>query len=88
MHHVSVLHLVLFALQAQDTRFASTLFTVQTDVIVVGGDFGPNEALFEVGVNDARALGGFVADFVGPGSDFFFSHIFLNILMKFQSIPG
>src|SRR5690348_2441908 len=56
VHHVAVLHDVVLALEAHLARFLRLHLAAEPHVVVVRDDFGTNEALLEVGVDDARGL--------------------------------
>ena len=61
LHHIPVLHLVLLALGTEDAMFARARLAAVLDVVLVGDDLRADEALLEVGVDDARALRGLPA---------------------------
>ena len=67
---VAVLELVVFAFKAVFAGIACTGGASGCDEVVVGNDFCLDKAFFEVGVNDAGALGRLHADAEGPGADF------------------
>ena len=48
--------------------FARTGLAAVLDVVLVGDNLGPDEALFEVGMDDTRALWGLPALMEGPGA--------------------
>src|SRR5262245_50435653 len=48
MHHVPVLHYVVFPLQAHLARLTAARLATVADVVVVGDDFGADEAAFDV----------------------------------------
>ena len=59
MHHVSVFDFVFFALEAPTTRVLCPSLTAKTNVVLKANNLGTDEAVLEVGVNDARSLRGF-----------------------------
>ena len=66
MHDVAILHDVLFAFQTHFPGFLCAFFAFVLYVVVVGDDFGSNEAAFKVGVDHASSLWGSCAFFNGP----------------------
>ena len=70
MHHVAVLDYVVAALESHLTGFLRAVLSLAGDVIREADDFGADESLLEVGVNDARRLrrGAAVPD--GPRANF------------------
>src|SRR4051812_36072316 len=68
MHHVAVGDDVFLAFQPKLAGFAGAGLAVQRDVIGIGDGLGPDEALFEIGMDHAgrrRPLGAAVD---GPGA--------------------
>ncbi len=55
-HHVAVLHDIFLAFQPDTAGFAGAGFALAGDIIGIGDGFGADEALFEIGVDDAGAL--------------------------------
>ena len=53
MNDVPVLNDIVFTFQAPFTSIFCTQLATILDEVVVGDNFGPNEALFKVCVNDA-----------------------------------
>src|SRR3989338_10913671 len=68
VHDVAVLDDVFLAFQAPFAGFLGAGFALVLDEVVVGDHFGADEALFEVGVDHGRRLGGGGADAHGPGA--------------------
>ena len=64
------MHLVLLALGAKRARLARPLLAAILDVVVERNDLGPDEALFEIGVNDAGALRRLPSTAESPRADF------------------
>ena len=56
MHHVAVGDDVVLAFQAELARIARAGFALARDIIVIGDGFGADEALLEIGVDDAGGL--------------------------------
>src|SRR5476649_155372 len=71
VHHVAVFNDVVLAFQAPFAGFLGARFALVLDEVVVGDDFGADEAFFEVGVYHASSLRCGSADAYGPGADFF-----------------
>ena len=67
---VSVLHDVIFSFQTDQAFFFGSLFAAAGDEVVVGHDFGADEAAFDIGVDLAGRFLGFRAVDDGPGADF------------------
>src|SRR5258708_36709791 len=55
-HHVAVADDVILALEPEFSRFTCAGFAVTRDVIVIGDRFSADEALLEIGMDDARRL--------------------------------
>src|ERR1700722_9591353 len=72
LKHVAVLDGVFLALNAEPSRLASLGEGAELDEFLVGRAFRRDEAALEVGVNDARRRGGFVARVDRPGARFLF----------------
>src|SRR5712692_8766757 len=53
MHHVAVGDDIILAFQPQFSRLARAGFAVHRDVIVIGNRLGADEALLELGMDDA-----------------------------------
>ena len=70
LHHVAVLHHVVLALHAGLALGAGLGDRAGLDQVVEGDDLGLDEALLEVGVDDAGGLGGGGALLDGPGAGF------------------
>ncbi len=66
---VAVFDDVLFAFGAEEAGFFDGLLAAVFEEVVGGVAVGFDEALFEVGVDDACGAGGFGAAFDGPGAD-------------------
>ena len=60
MHHIAVLHDVVLAFKPELAGLARTGLALAGDVVVIGDGFGADEALFEIGVDDARRRGALV----------------------------
>ena len=58
VHHVAVLDDVFLAFLADLAGFLGAALAVERDVVVVGDGLGADEALLEVGVDDAGGLRG------------------------------
>ena len=56
MDDIAFLHGVFLALQAQPPRFLCSLLAIARDIVVVGTDFSPDEALLELRVDFARGV--------------------------------
>src|SRR5690348_9794821 len=56
MHHVAVLYDVVFSFQTEPAGVARARFAVAGDVVVIGDGLGADEAMLEIGVNNARRL--------------------------------
>ena len=71
MDDVAFLYAVVLAFEAPFARFFCASFAMVTDKVVVGDDFGADEAAFEIGVDDTGSLrrGGVFRH--GPGAYFF-----------------
>src|SRR5690242_14612004 len=67
MHDVAVRHDIVLAFQPQLAGIARAGLAAQGDVIGIGDGLGPDETLFEIGVNDARRRRGFGAAMDRPG---------------------
>lgn len=70
MHHIAILDDVFFAFEAHFAGFLGALFAAKGDIIVVRYRLGPDEAVFEVSVDDAGGLGRRGAAFDCPGAGF------------------
>src|SRR5690606_8578052 len=68
LHHVPVLHDVVLALHAGLALRAGLGDRAGLDEVGEGDDLGLDEALLEVGVDDAGGLGGGGAALDGPGA--------------------
>ena len=68
VHHVAVLDDVLLAFLAHLAGFLGADLAAQADVVVVGDGLGADEALLEVGVDDAGGLRRLGALVDGPGA--------------------
>ena len=66
MHDVSILHDIVFSLDAHLSGFLYSGFRTILDVVVVFDDFCAYESFFEVGVNDSGALWCLPSLVVGP----------------------
>jgi tetratricopeptide (TPR) repeat protein len=69
-HHVAVLDYVFLALSAQFAQLAGARGAAERDQIFEGNRFRGNEALFEIGMNDAGSDRGLVAGADRPGAGF------------------
>src|SRR5690606_18440696 len=67
MHHVAILNDVVLAFQAHLAGIARSCLAAIGDEIVVGDGLGANEALLEIGMDDASSLGRLCAGGHGPG---------------------
>src|SRR5579862_3338688 len=56
MHHVAILDDVILALEAELAGLARAGLALARDIVVVGDGLGTDEALLEIGVDDARRL--------------------------------
>ena len=56
MHHVAILHDVVFAFQAQRAFAAGVGFGTSFQQLVPANSFGANEMLFQIGMNRARGF--------------------------------
>ena len=56
MQHVAVLDDVVLAFEAELARFARARLALPGDIVVIGDGLGADEALLEVGVDDAGRL--------------------------------
>ena len=56
MHHVAVLDDVILAFEAELAGIARAGFAVTRHIIVIGDGFGTDEAVLEIGVDDAGGL--------------------------------
>ena len=56
MHHVAVGDDVILAFQAELAGIARAGFALARNIIVIGDGFGADEALLEIGMDDARRL--------------------------------
>src|SRR5271170_3579680 len=70
---VAVFDDVLFAFGAEEASFFDGLFATVFEEVGGGVAVGFDEALFEVGVDDARGSGGFGAAADGPGADLLYA---------------
>ena len=68
MHYVAVLHHIVLALAAELSGGAAGRFAAQLHEVLILDDFGADEALLEVGVDDSGRLGRLVAHLYGPGA--------------------
>ena len=68
MHYVAVLDDVLLALDAHLAGGADSGFSLIIDEVVVLDDLGTDEALLEIGVDDAGGAGGLVSLMDSPGA--------------------
>ena len=64
------MHDVIFPFQTDKAFFFGSLFAAAGDEVVVGNDFGADEAAFDVGVDLTGCFLGFRAVDDGPGADF------------------
>src|SRR5438132_4949876 len=74
MHHVAVGDDIFLAFQSQLAGVAGAGFAVQRDVIGIGDGFGPDKALFEIGMNHAGRRGRLGAAMDGPGAGLLRAH--------------
>jgi hypothetical protein len=70
MHHVAVGDDIFLAFKTQLAGIARTGLAAQRDVIVIRDGLGADEALLEIGVNDARRRRALGALGDGPGARF------------------
>src|SRR5438105_924490 len=70
MHHIAILHDILFPLEAEFSRLTRARFTVEGDVIHIFDYFGADKALLEIGMDDARGAWRAGAFLHGPGAGF------------------
>src|SRR5436309_1679810 len=70
VHHVAVADLVLLAFRAQLAGFARAGLAAEAYVVAEGDGLGADEALLEIGVDDAGGFGRAGADGDGPGAGF------------------
>ena len=56
MHDVAVAHDVILAFEAELAGLARARLALAGDIILVGDRLGADEALLEIGVDDARRL--------------------------------
>ena len=66
MHNVAVLNDIFFALDANLSGFAALAFAAKCNIVVILDNLGADEALLEVGMDDAGTLRGFTALDVRP----------------------
>ena len=59
MHHVAIGDDIILAFKSKFARVACTGFTIARDIGVIGDGFRADETFFEIGVDDAGALGRF-----------------------------
>ena len=71
--NIAFLHDVVFAFHADFAGGAAVVDGAVFHEVVVGDDFGLNEAFFEVTVNNASGLGCGISLVNGPGANFFFA---------------
>ena len=57
MHHVAIGDDVILAFQTEFAGIARAGFAFARDIIGIGDGFGADEALLEIGVDDAGGLG-------------------------------
>src|SRR5579864_8241864 len=70
MHHIAVLDDIILSLEAELSRIARAGFAVSCHVIVVSDGLGADEAMLEIGVDDAGRLRRPRAFGHGPGARF------------------
>src|ERR1700694_651414 len=68
VHHVAVLDHVLLALEPHLSGVLRARLALERDVVVIRDGLGADEALLEVGVDDARGLRRLGAARDGPGA--------------------
>ncbi len=73
LHDVSVFDDVFFPFDSEFSCFSGFCIASESDEIVEGDGFGRDETAFEVGVDDACGLGGFVAGADGPCAGLLFT---------------
>src|SRR5579862_618162 len=73
VHHVAVLHDIIFSFRAQFARGAAAFFAFVVHKIVVAGDFGADEALFKISVDHTRRARRFPAFLNLPRAHFDFA---------------
>ena len=64
------MHDVIFPFQTNKAFFFGSLFAAAGDEVVIGYDFGTDEAAFDIGVDLAGSFLGFRAVDDGPCADF------------------
>src|SRR5205807_1280431 len=71
VHDIAVADDIVPTLEAHAAGVARARLATEMYVIVIGDGLGPNEALLEIGVNDAGRCRRASAFFDGPGARFF-----------------
>src|SRR5579872_2493403 len=69
--HVAVGDDIVFSFESELARFARAGLAVQGDIVVIGDGFGADEALLEIGMDDAGGLRRLGAALDGPGARLF-----------------
>src|ERR1700724_4546763 len=73
MHHVAILHNVVFAFKTQRAFGAGIGFRASFKQLVPAGGFSANEVFFQIGVYGPRSFNGPGGGGYRPGSEFIFS---------------
>src|SRR3546814_19874605 len=67
-HDVAILRYILFALRTQLACVTRTCLAIMADIIFISDGLSPDEAAFEIAVNGACSLRGFLPLLYGPGA--------------------
>ena len=71
MHDIPIMHHILLPFQAHLARFLGALLAFESYELIIGDDFGPDEAFLKIGMDDSGRFGCSVSYVDGPRAHFF-----------------
>src|SRR5215216_6401538 len=84
MHHIAVFNDIVLSFEPELAGITGSGFATEADIIVIGNRFGADEALLEIGVDDARRLRGARAPRHGPRPGFLWAR--REVSQKMQEV--
>ena len=71
--YVAVFHDIVLTFQANEAFFFGCILAAASDEVIIGYDFGTNEAFFDIAVNFTGCLRCFGTFYDGPSASFHFT---------------